>query len=178
MPSQWNVSTLADNDLIERLAALRHNERAVLADVLAHMAEVDARKLYCAYGYASMYDYSVEHLGYAEGAAKKRITTARLARRFPTVLSRLAAGAVHLSGLVVLAAHLTEANHVELLDAAANKSKRQIEAMIAARFPRSDVLSLLTPISNRADGEPTEQPAPPDLPGLPDPAEPPEAAAP
>ena len=80
MESQWNVSSLADEDLIERLAALRHNERAVLADVLAHMAEVDARKLYCAYGSPSMYDSAGEHLGYAEGAARKRSTPARPAR--------------------------------------------------------------------------------------------------
>jgi hypothetical protein len=120
------------------------------ADVLAHLAEVDARKLYADRAYTSMFQYVVEHLGYSEGAARRRITAARLARRFPLVLERVAVGDIHLSGLCVIGPHLTEANHTELLDAARGKSKRRIEELVAARVPRSDVLPMVVPASSDA----------------------------
>lgn len=55
------------------------------------------------------------------------------------VLDQLARGEIHLTGLVLLRDHLTESNHVELLAAARHKSKREIQELIAARFPRPDV---------------------------------------
>jgi hypothetical protein len=79
-----------------------------------------------------------------EGEAFRRILAARLGRRFPLVLSMLASGAVHLSTLELLRERLTEANHDELLAAAAGKGKRGVEAMLAARFPRPDVPSRVT----------------------------------
>ena len=65
-----------------------------------------------------------------------RILVARASRAFPLVLERLKNGAIHLSGLRILVPHLTPDNHLELLDESTRKSKREIEALVARRFPK------------------------------------------
>jgi hypothetical protein len=62
-------------------------------------------------------------------------------RRFPVVGSLLASGAVHLSALELAREELTEENHAELLTAISGKSKREVLAVLAARFPKADVPS-------------------------------------
>jgi hypothetical protein len=148
--TRWNLRECGDDELISGLDRLVARERQVTADVLAHLAEVDARKLYADRAYTSLFQYVVEHLGHSEGAARRRITAARLAQRFPLILERLAVGAIHLSGLTLLGPHLTEANHVEWLDEARGKSKRRIEELVAARAPRSDVLPMIVPLTAAA----------------------------
>ncbi len=74
-----------------------------------------------------------------EGAAYKRITAARTARRFPIILEMLADGRLHLSAVCLLAPHLTEENQSSLLDAAIHRSKRGVELLLAERFPKPDV---------------------------------------
>ena len=135
-----HVSSLSDAELITKLDRLVANERSVCAAVLAHMAEVDARQLYHHDGYPSLYRYVVGRLRMSDAAARHRITAARVVRQWPLALGMLARGEIHLSGLGVLAAHLTDANHRELLAEAAGKSKRAIEELVATRFPAMDML--------------------------------------
>lgn len=51
----------------------------------------------------------------------------------------LASGAVQLSTLELVRDYLTDGNHAELLTAVANKGKREVKALLAARFPQPDV---------------------------------------
>ena len=64
---------------------------------------------------------------------------AKLAVRLPQVLDELRAGTMHLTGLFLLAGHLTEDNASALLAEARGMSRRNIEELIARRFPRPDV---------------------------------------
>jgi hypothetical protein len=61
----------------------------------------------------------------------------------------LADGRLHLSGIVVLRPHLTEANRETLLSRAANKTKRQIEELIAELFPKPDVPTTIRKLPER-----------------------------
>jgi hypothetical protein len=81
------------------------------------------------------------HLG--EGAAYKHVWAVRLARRYPHVLHAIAEGRVHLSGICELARHLTSANAPELIEAATHKTRREIQLMIAERFPKPDAPTLV-----------------------------------
>ncbi len=65
-----------------------------------------------------------------------RIAAARAARCYPALLERLGSGEIHLSGITLLAPHLTHENHVDLLDQAKHKSKRAIESLVADLRPR------------------------------------------
>ena len=111
------------------------SERAELARLVVYLGEVEERLIHLVQGYASLFEFYTVQLRLSEGEAFRRINAARLARRFPVIVELLAAGDQHLSGLVLLRDHLTEDNHAELLAEASNKSKRQIEMLLAARLP-------------------------------------------
>ena len=100
--------------------------------------EVDARRLYLAEGCASLFTYCRQVLHLSEHAAYHRIEAARAAGRFPVILERLAEGAVNLTAIGLLAPVLTTRNHLEVLDAARHKSKRDIEELVAQKRPRPD----------------------------------------
>jgi hypothetical protein len=137
--STYSLSHLSDGALLRDLSALVARDRATTAELLAHLAEVDARKLYRPAGYPSMYAWCVGELKLCEQAALKRITAARAARRFPAIFERVAEGRLHLSAVTLLAPHLTEDNAAELLVAATHKSKPEIELLLARRFPTPDL---------------------------------------
>src|SRR5262249_55615060 len=107
------------------------------------ISEVQRRRLYAAAGYPSMYAYCIRELHLSEDAAYKRLQVARVARSCPAVLAVLAGGRVHLSGLTLLATHLKPENVDELLAAATHKTKREIEQLVAARFPKQDMPALV-----------------------------------
>jgi len=114
-------------------------ERVANARVIALLMEVDSRKLYAGQGFASLFTYCVQVLHLSEHTAYLRIEAARVARRFPAILDQRSNGSLHLTAVSLLGAHLTPANHVELLDAAKHKSKREVEQLIARLRPQPDV---------------------------------------
>jgi hypothetical protein len=109
----YRLTHLRDEVLLHDLAGLIVQDRAITATLLAHIAEVDARNLYAPAGFASMFAYCVGELRLSEDAAAKRIQAARAARRFPLLLETVAEGRLHLSGICLLAPHLTEENAAE-----------------------------------------------------------------
>ena len=137
---------LSDEVLVRNLAEAVARERSATAEVLAHIAEADDRKLYLSAAYPSMFAYCVGKLHLSEQAAFKRITAARLARRFPAIFSALAEGRLHLSALTLLAPHLIEDSAEELLAAAEHKSKSEVETLLAERFPKPDLLAWVAPM--------------------------------
>jgi hypothetical protein len=89
------------------------------------LAELDARRLYLGEGCSSLFSYCTQVLHLSEHAAYHRIEAARAARQFPVVL--VAEGALTLTNVALLRAHLTADNHQQLLAAARQKTKRVVE---------------------------------------------------
>ena len=141
--SAYSLSHLPDPVLLRNLAALVDRDRATTATLLAHLAEVDARRLYLPAAHPSMYSYCVHELGLSEDSAYKRIQAARTARQFPTIFELLADGRVHLSAVCLLAPHLTAGNARELLEAASHRTKAEVEQLIAQRFPRTEMFDMV-----------------------------------
>ena len=133
------ITELTDNELITSLKELIGHSNQLTAELLRHLAEVEHRRLHLEAACSSMHVYCTEVLGFDDATAYNRIYVARLARRFPVVLDWLAQGRIHLTGVRLLAPHIHEDNLVELLEAAAGKTKRQIEKLIAERAPKPDV---------------------------------------
>jgi hypothetical protein len=129
--------------LLRALQELAAQGRDLEADLLAHLGEVDARELYLAQGYPSMFGYCTEALHFSEACAYQRISAARAARSYPRLLERVRSGELHLAGVRLLAPHLTPENHVELIERAKHRSKRAIEEMLADRAPRPDAPALV-----------------------------------
>ena len=160
------AAVLSDADLLSRLHLLAALERESTAELVAHLAEFDARKLYLAEGYGSLFTYCTGALRLSEHAAYNRIEAARLVRKFPLVLGLLADGSVNVTTVRLLAPHLTADNHREVLAEATMRSKREIEALIARLAPRPDVAASvrkLPGIPNRSQSEPAALAAAPAL---------------
>ena len=133
------LETMTDREVVERLEELLREERRLTAAVLVHLGEVEARRLYLPAACSSMHVYCVRVLGMWEDQAFKRIRAARAVRRFPVVGAAVAEGRLHLSGVVLLAPHLTDRSAAELVAEASGKSKAEIEILLALRAPRADV---------------------------------------
>jgi len=142
------LAHLSDTVLLRNLAALVAQDRHTTASLLAHIAEVDSRKLYAPAGYSSMHAYCVDGLGLSEDAAYKRIHAARAARQFPAILDAVANGKLHLSGACLLAPYLALENVEELLAESAGRRKSEIETMLARRFPPVCVGSIIRPLAS------------------------------
>ena len=145
--SAYSLTHVSDDALLAELAVLVTADRHTTAALLAHLAEVDARGLYLPAACSSMHVYCIRILHLAEEVAFKRIRAARAARRFPQIFGAIADGRLHVSGVVLLAPHLTEDNANELLAAASHKSKAELEVLLAHRRPRPDVPTQLEPAS-------------------------------
>lgn len=128
------LTHLSTTALLHGLTALLRNERRTLARLLAHLIEVEERRVHLELACSSLTDFCVRKLGLSEHEAYRRINAARLARRFPVILRLIEEGRLHLSALAVLRDYLTEENHAELLRDASGKSTRQLQELLAERF--------------------------------------------
>ena len=145
--NSYTLSHLSDGILLRDLAGLVARDRLTTAQLLAHLAEMDTRRLYAPAGYPSMYAYCVRELRFSEEAAYKRIHAARTARAFPEIFTALAAGRLHMSAVILLAPHLTEETAHDLLEAATHRSKCEIEKLLAERSPRPELPSRIEPLT-------------------------------
>jgi hypothetical protein len=136
-----SFTTLSDADLLIEVTRLATCERHATAQLIASLGELDARRLYLGRGFSSMFTYCAQALRLSEHAAYNRIEAARAARRFPMILDLLADGSITLTTVCLLAAHLTLENHLEVLDAAKYKSKREVEVLVARLRPLPPVPS-------------------------------------
>jgi len=130
----YTLTHLSDTVLLRDLASLVARDRATTAALLAHIAEVDARRLYAPAGYESMHAYCVDALHLSEDAAYKRIQAARAARQFPALFAAVADGRLNLTAVCLLAPHLTAENVDELLAASVHQRNTAIRDLLAARF--------------------------------------------
>ena len=139
MSNQYRLVGLGNSELLAGLSELVRRGNELTAQVLAHLVEVEQRMLHLELGFSSLFSYCLEALEMSEGSAGRRVTAARLCRQFPDIFERVAGGALHLCSLCALAPHLTAENAPELLEACRGKTRRQVEELLAIRFPRPDV---------------------------------------
>jgi hypothetical protein len=156
----YSLGHLSDEALVARLAGITRSHRALTAELVAHLAEMDARKLYLSHATSSLFAYCVERLGFSEDEACRRVEVARLARRFPCIYDRIERGEVTLSVLGRLKPVLTEQNAIELLDAVRGKTVRDAERIIATWFPKPDVPDNIRKLPEKRSPEPVPTPAP------------------
>jgi hypothetical protein len=149
MEEKRPLQSIPDDELLHRLAELMGQSRRVEADIVAHIAEVDARRLYAREALPSMFAYCTDVLHLSEAEAYLRISAARASREHPMLLAMLADGRVHLTAIAKLAPHLTRENRDGLLERATHRSKRRIEEQIAEIAPRPDVPGMVRKLPER-----------------------------
>ena len=141
-----SVRRLSNDALRQALRELVAHDRITTVRLLIHIAELDSRRLYREDGYPGMKEYCMGELAMSEDITYKRIRVARRARRFPRIYREIADGSLSLSAVVTLSPYLTRQTADSLLTEARGKTRRQIELLLAERFPRPDLATLVQPL--------------------------------
>ena len=150
----------AEHVVVREAKQFARMERGAQAQVLTRIAVVDARKLYLQAGYPSLHDYCVSELDLTDAAANKRIRVARVGAAHPAIFDMLADGRLHPSAVLTLSPYLEGPGATELLAAVAGKPRAEIEYFLACRFPKPDLLTMVTTPSGAAHGEVADSLAP------------------
>jgi 5-methylcytosine-specific restriction endonuclease McrA len=151
--TSYSLTHLTDDLVSAGLDKSAADDRLANATLLAHIAEFDRRGLCLPTQYPTIYRYCVGHLRMSQDMAYKRVCVAKVARRFPGVFDAIADGRLNLSGVMLLWKHMNRANGRELLEAAVNRSRAEIQEMLARRFPVTG--SAAEPASAAADATPS-----------------------
>jgi hypothetical protein len=146
------LTSLSDDELLCRRSHLLGQSRRDEADLVAHIGEVDSRRLYVREASPSMFAYCTEILHLSEAEAYLRIAAARASREHPLLLTMLADGRLHLTAIAKLAPHLTRENREAVLKRATHRSRRQVEELVAELSPRPDAPAVMRKLPDRRDG--------------------------
>ena len=90
------VLGLSDDQLLEQIGKLARLDHQVQVFVIDHLCEIEARRLYLARGFSSLFDYVSRGLGYSAAAAWRRINAMKLCTRIEGVRERLRDGSLTL----------------------------------------------------------------------------------
>jgi hypothetical protein len=137
----WALGDVSDEALEASLGRLLGAGARLEARVIAHLAEVEARRLHLLLGCSSLFDYCRKRLGLSDYEAFVRIAAARVARKYPIVFELLDRRELHLTAICEVRDFLTRENHQELLHEVSGKTKLQIRECLRARFPLADLPS-------------------------------------
>jgi hypothetical protein len=144
--SPYAVEPLSDAELLAGTRGLVARSNQQLARLLAHLAEVEARGIHRARACASLCTYCVYELRLSEDTAFRYARAAKLVRQFPVLFNQIAAGEIHLTGLLLLGPHLKEQNHRDVLRLAKHRSKREITKLVRRLDPLPDVPARIDPL--------------------------------
>lgn len=141
-----SLAELTDTELLAGTRRLVGRSNQLLAELLAHLGEVEARGIHRTRACSSLYVYCIYELRLSEDEAYRRVAAARLLRRFPPLFEALASGALHLTGLLMLGPHLTNENLVEVLARAKHRTKREIARLVRFLDPLPAVPARIEPL--------------------------------
>jgi hypothetical protein len=137
---------LSDAELLAATRGLVGRSNQLLASLLAHLGEVEARGIHRTRACASLYAYCIYELRFSEDEAFRRVTAARLVRRFPALLDAVASGELHLTGLLMLGPLLTSDNLVEVLARAKHRTKKELARLVRILDPLPQVPPRIEPL--------------------------------
>jgi hypothetical protein len=137
---------LSDAELLTATRRLVGRSNQLLASLLAHLGEVEARGIHRVRACASLYAYCIYELRFSEDEAFRRVSAARLVRRFPVLLKFLAAGELHLTGLLMLGPLLTPDNLGEVLARAKHRTKKELARLVRSLDPLPAVPPRIEPL--------------------------------
>jgi hypothetical protein len=141
-----SLAELSDIELLSATRSLVGRSNQLVAALLAHLGEVEARGIHRTRACSSLYTYCIYELRLSEDEACRRVAAARLVRRFPALLDSVATGELHLTGLLMLGPHLTDENLIEVLLRAKHRTKKEIARLVRLLDPLPDVPPRIEPL--------------------------------
>jgi hypothetical protein len=140
------LASISNEDLFVAVQRLTARSNVALADLLAHLGEVERRGIHRSRACASLYTYCIYELRMSEDAAYRRAKAARLVREYPELHDAIAKGEIHLTGVLMIGPHLGGERHAELLRRARFRSKRELLRLVAEIDPKPEVAARVEPL--------------------------------
>ncbi len=142
------IQNLSDAVLLSQTKALVREETRLTTEILHHLREIEARKIFCALGFSSLFEYATRELAYSESAAQLRIDSMRLLRELPHVDKQIQKGELTLSVLTQAQKHFrqeaklgrpqTREQKEAVVQSLLGKSSREAERALFAMSPESE----------------------------------------
>jgi len=128
-----------------QLSDLVKSERKITHEILLCIQQIDQTKAYAELGYPSLFEYLVKEQKYSEGAAQRRISSARLLRELPEIEKKVQEGNLNLTQLSKLASATNQDQKAtgkkvsteqkrELLEQMENKTGFETEQLLNQNF--------------------------------------------
>jgi hypothetical protein len=155
MVQQDTLASISNDDLFVYVQRLTARSNVALADLLAHLSEVERRGIHRLRACASLYTYCIYELRMSEDAAYRRSKAARLVREYPELYDAIAKGEIHLTGVLMIGPHLGGERHAEILRRSRFRSKRELLRLIAEIDPKPEVPALVEPLGPAQAGRAT-----------------------
>ncbi|MBS2015202.1 MAG: HNH endonuclease [Deltaproteobacteria bacterium] len=144
------LTSLSSTELLTSLDMVWIAGTKALARMLAYLGEVERRGLHVEMACSSMFVFVERRFGLTGGSAFRRLTAARLVRRFPVLLAYVERGDLHLEALCALRDVLTSENVDEMAARVARKTLREVEHVVACLAPKPDVPPSIRKLPERA----------------------------
>lgn len=125
------LQSLPDGVLRARLRELSVNERSVSGELLRHLGEYDARKLYEGDGLGNLWTYCARVLKFADAEIGLRIQAAKAVHANPHLLAMLERGETSVSSIGRLAPHLKGERKEQLIEQARGMSLQEVRWLVA-----------------------------------------------
>jgi len=137
---------LSDVELLTATRSLVGRSNRLLAELLGHLGELEVRGIHRTRACSSLYTYCIYELRFSEDAAARRSAAARFVKQFPALLDAVAAGELHLTGLLMIGPHLTPENQAEALGRARFRTKKELAKLIRELHPLPDIPDCVAPL--------------------------------
>lgn len=129
------LKQMSDKCLLDGALEAVNVEKISTSRVLEFLVEIDSRRLWLGEGYSSLHDFCVRYLNYSEGEAGRRIQAARCTVKVEAIKPLLEKNEISLTGVSLIAPHITKENCDTLLPEVCHKSKKEIEEVLVRHFP-------------------------------------------
>ena len=144
-------------DLRHQTKQLVLKEKHFTGLILKNLAVIQKQKLFCDYGYPSLFKYLIKELKYSESEANIRVAAVKLSLREPSVPNKISKGELSLTNAAQVNTSLSlfekeqgkkadQDNVQQALDLATNKSTREakedLRTNLNLKTPRREKLIL------------------------------------
>lgn len=139
---------MTDQEIQARMERLVRTERKITNEILKLVRLADERKFFLELGFSSLFDWMTRGLGYSEGAAQRRIGSARLVSAVPAAAEKIESGKLNLTTLAkaqaairaeekVVGGKLSEERKAAVVSLIEDKSAAEAEKVLVDFFPDS-----------------------------------------
>jgi len=94
--------------LDQKLKSLIASERKITHEILLLIQTLDITKSFRELGYSSLFEYLTKEIGYSEGSAQRRISSARLMKQVPEIANDLKSGNLNLTQVALVQAAIRQ----------------------------------------------------------------------